>query len=155
MPSHFTILRYRRKVPVEGKGVPLKTIVDPQACSSMHYHWRRSMTPEFDKKGTWTTIDPEVGVKFHYKKCHLNEKQCAKLQNQTRMDHIILRFRNPWRERVDVKVNEIVGWNMPSKVAVDPVQISSACKRLTTAEFQLCALGSLIASIVNERWYIL
>ena len=108
MPSHFTILRYRWKVPVEGEDVRVKTIIDPQACSSVHYHWCWSVTPGYEKNGTGRTIDPKVGVKFHYKKCPLHESECADLLNQTRVEDTILRFRYPLRERVDVKVKEIV-----------------------------------------------
>ena len=67
------------------------------------------MNSGYKKKDIGARIDPEVGLKFHYKKCHLYESECAEVLNQTRVDYTVLRFRDPLRERVDVKVNEIVG----------------------------------------------
>ena len=108
IPSHFTILRYRWKVPVEGTGVRLKTIIDPQACCSMHYHWCRRVTPGYEKNGRGEVINPEVGVKYHHKKCNRGPSECAKRLNQTLLDDTILRFRDPLRQLFDVKVKAIV-----------------------------------------------
>ena len=93
-------LRHRTRLSVSKQGYAIKSIVDPQACLTMHNHYCWKQT-KHHARGTHTVyVHRSLGLNFHYKPCHYTPGECRKLATGYIRDDTMLRFQKELIQRV-------------------------------------------------------
>lgn len=107
--EYVTFLKFRKKVAVSPEGYSVKSIINPQACTHMHNHYCWGVTKNYTSHGGTKSVDPEIALNQHYKKCHFSQKECKRQMKNATQDDIMLRFEDRLKRNVKEKVKQIMG----------------------------------------------
>lgn len=107
--KYIRFLRYRYKVAASGVGYAEKSIIDPQSCTNMHNHCCLGVTANYTATGNTASVEPDIALSQHYKKCHFSETECEEMMRNKTKDDVLMPFKEILIRKVEQKIKEIMG----------------------------------------------
>ena len=93
-----------KQVELEGVGVRIKSIINPQACVYMHNHHCWGVTHGYQYRPIYRDIDPSIATNRHFKRCHFKPDECVEIAKTAVYDNVMLRYADALKESVNKKM---------------------------------------------------
>jgi len=87
-------LGYRKRAPVSERGLYVKSIHNPLACSHAHNHYCWGTTPAFRYNVLSHEVDPNIALNCHYKTCNLQNETCQELINKSTPSDLMMKYKS-------------------------------------------------------------
>ena len=110
--GHLTTQRQLLRMEPSNVGYACKSIIDPQACITMHNHFCWEYTKLYNNGDQILFVGKDIGLNHHYKMCHFDDFEgdigkCDRLMKTAVDDHYMLRFQNELMERVAKQMKKL------------------------------------------------